>query len=236
MDDHALIDLRDVVFEYEPGRPLLVCPSLCLGRGVTLVLGPNGAGKSTLLRLIAGVERPTRGTVHVGGLELWEHEVDARRRMTYVPEHPELTPYASVVDVVRLACRLRGQPDHVAAEAIERVGLLEAGWRTVRELSLGQRRRAMLATALVGDPEVVVLDEPLESMDRATRDFLLARVAEWRDRGACVLVATHELEPFSSLADGVVSVRGGRLAHLTTLPEAAAERMALFTKAATVGV
>lgn len=101
---------------------------------------------------------------------------------------------------------------------------------------LGQRRRAMLATALVGDPEVVVLDEPLESMDRATRDFLLARVAEWRDRGACVLVATHELEPFSSLADGVVSVLGGRLSHVTKLPAAAADRTALFTKAATVGI
>ena len=102
----------------------------------------------------------------------------ARRGLAYVPEQPDLTPYATVREILDLVCRLRGEPRERGREALERVGLANLAHRSVRELSMGQRRRAVLAAAFVGTPRHVLLDEPLEAMDRGAREDLLA----WIDR------------------------------------------------------
>ncbi len=205
-----MISLRGVRYSYGPGGAVLECPELDVGPGLTLVLGPNGAGKSTLLRMVAGVERPDRGTVRVAGHDLWREEVAAREVLAYVPEYPDFTPYATVGEVLRLVCRLRRRPAGEGEEALERVGLAELRDRSVRELSMGQRRRALVAAALVGDPRVVVLDEPLETMDRGMRRLIVGWVERLCGAGRCVLVATHETEPFAGLASRVLLVSGGR--------------------------
>jgi ABC-type multidrug transport system ATPase subunit len=214
-----VIHFRDIEFSYDGKTPALVIPSLEIGPGLTLVVGPNGAGKSTLLRIVAGVERPTRGTVTIDDLDLWRAEAEARRQLAYVPEHPELTPYASIADVLLLVARLRGAPRNAAAEVLERVGLLESAWRTVRELSMGQRRRALFATALIGDPRVIVLDEPLETMDHAMRDLICTWVRARRAAGATILIATHDLQPFAADAGAAIVIREGsaRFAEATEL-------------------
>jgi ABC-type multidrug transport system ATPase subunit len=176
-----------------------------------MVVGPNGSGKSTLLRLAAGVERPRTGTVSIDGHDLWRDEVAARRSLAFVPEHPELTPYASIADVLQLVARLRGATYDDVATALDRVGLLEVAWHTVRELSMGQRRRALFATALLGDPRVVILDEPLETMDHAMRDLIIEWTRERCAIGATVLLATHDLQPFAEDVDSVIVVRNGAL-------------------------
>jgi ABC-type multidrug transport system ATPase subunit len=214
-----VISLRGVRYSYGPGSAALDCPSLDVGPGLTLVLGPNGAGKSTLLRLVAGIERPDAGTVAVAGHDLWRAEVAARAALAYVPEYPDFTPYATVEEVLRLVCRLRGRPPEEGEGALERVGLAELRRRSVRELSMGQRRRALLAAALVGDPRVVILDEPLESMDRATRALIVGWVERLRGDGRCVLVATHETAPFARLADRLLRVEEGRTRLLDPVPE-----------------
>jgi len=225
-----LVRLRDVRFAYDPragaadGAPALACDALDVGAGLTLVVGPNGAGKSTLLRLVAGVEPPQHGRVWLDGHDLWRDEVAARARLAYVPEHPELAPYASVGDVVRLVARLRGLADDAAWAALERVGLHDLAHRTVRELSMGQRRRALLAAAFVGEPRVVVLDEPLEAMDRPTRAAIVAWAAARRAAGAAVLVATHEVAPFAPLVDAVLVVAAGAVRRATDMPDALAAR------------
>ncbi len=211
-----MIHLRDVQFSYDGKRPALDIPDLRIGAGLTLVVGPNGAGKTTMLRIAAGVERPPRGAVTVDGLDLWENEAEARRHLAYVPEHPELTPYATIADVLRLVARLRGVDPDAVAGVLDRVGLLEVAWHTVRELSMGQRRRALFATALLGTPRVVVLDEPLETMDHRMRGQITAWVRDRRAAGAAVLIATHDLEPFTADADAAVVMRGG-LAELVAL-------------------
>ena len=230
-----MIGLRGVRFSYDGNTPALDIPSLDVGPGLTIVVGPNGAGKSTLLRVVAGVERPAAGTVTIGGFDLWQSEAEARRLLAYVPEHPELTPYASIADVLLLVARLRGAPASSAANALDRVGLLESAWHTVRELSMGQRRRALFATALIGDPGVVVLDEPLETMDHAMRDLICDWVRGRRVSGATILIATHDLQPFAADVDSAIVIRGGsvrvagieelgatedRLAHLERLASA----------------
>src|SRR5215204_425944 len=116
-----MIALRNVRFGY--GRSIaLTCDALDLGPGITLLLGPNGAGKSTLLKLVAGVEHPNAGTVAIDGHDLWRDEVAARAALAYVPEHPDLTPYATVAEVLGLVCRLRGRPVDDGEAALTTVG------------------------------------------------------------------------------------------------------------------
>ena len=218
-DAVPLVRLDGVRFAYTSGGPpALRCDALAVGPGLTLVVGPNGAGKSTLLRVVAGVERPPDGRVHLLGHDVWRAEAAARAHLAYVPEHPELAPYASVGEVVRLAARLRGLPDGAASAALDVVGLGDLAHRTVRELSMGQRRRALLAAAFIGEPLVVVLDEPLETMDRPTRAAIVRWVAARRAAGAAVLVATHDVAPFAALVDAVLVVTAGHVAPGPALP------------------
>ncbi|MEP7345294.1 MAG: ABC transporter ATP-binding protein [Gemmatimonadaceae bacterium] len=205
-----MIQLRDIEFAYQRTRATLTVPALDVGAGLTLIVGPNGAGKSTLLRIIAGVERPARGTVSIAGADLWREEVEARRHLAFVPEYPELTPYATVVDVLRLVASLRGAPETAVVGALDRVGLFDAAGRTVRELSMGQRRRAMLATALVGNPRLVILDEPLETLDAEMRAFVRDWVFALRATSASVLVATHDFASFAPQVDAVIAVHDGK--------------------------
>src|SRR5580704_2699581 len=173
-----MIRLRHVQFSYRPGERILDDLSLEIGPGLTLLVGPNGSGKSTLLKILAGIERPDMGTAEIDGYDLWKDEVDARRHLAYVSEHPDLTPYATVRDVIALVCRLRSESLETGNNALARAGLARVADRSIREVSMGQRRRAVLAAAWVGSPKVVILDEPLEAMDRAIREEILL----WVDR------------------------------------------------------
>lgn len=136
-----MIELASVRFGYDEGAPVLDGLDLRLGPGLTLLVGPNGCGKSTLLKLVAGVERPDRGTIAIHGLDLWRDEEAARRPLAYVPEHPDLSPYASLLEVLRLVCRLRGEPVERAASALAEAGLAERAQASVRELSAGPSPR-----------------------------------------------------------------------------------------------
>jgi len=227
-----VIRLHQAAFSYRDAEPVLAGVDLEIAPGLTLLLGPNGCGKSTLLKLAAGIERPDSGRIEIDGHDLWTDEVAARRGLAYVPEQPDLTPYATVREVLDLVCRLRGEPREQGREALERVGLGKLSHRSVRELSMGQRRRAVLAAALVGTPRNALLDEPLEAMDRGAREDLLA----WTDRlvaaGAAVVVVSHEIEPFAPRATRAISVRDGRCVDAGPLPSDPAARLALLDRMA----
>jgi ABC-2 type transport system ATP-binding protein len=226
-----MIAMRQVKFGY--GRSVaLTCDALDIGPGVTLLLGPNGAGKSTLLKLVAGVEHPTSGTVTVDGHDLWHDEIAARAAIAYVPEHPDLTPYATVGEVLGLVCRLRGRPVDDGERALATVGLDGLGDRSVRELSMGQRRRAVLAAAFIGEPSNLLLDEPLEAMDRAMRSWLTSWITAASDRQATVVVATHDVEPFTALARRAIVVAGGVPRMMDPLPADAEARATLLDRSA----
>jgi len=204
-----MLRLDNVSFSYgrERNAPkVLNDVSLEIGPGLTLVLGPNGAGKSTLLRLAAGVERPERGAVFVSGYDLAVDEVAARRELVYLPEYPDLTPYASIAEILDLVCRLRGVVPTDVPGRLEAVGLAELQHRSVRELSLGQRRRAMVAAAWVGMPSLVILDEPFEAMDRNMRRMMREWIETRLDLSGTVLVATHHIEPLVERVDRVITI------------------------------
>jgi ABC-2 type transport system ATP-binding protein len=224
-----VISLRNVRFSYGTAAAFS-CDTMDVGAGVTLLLGPNGAGKSTLLKLVAGVEHPNAGTVTIDGHDLWRDEVAARAALAYVPEHPDLTPYATVSEVLGLVCRLRGRPLADGSNALRLVGLEGLGDRSVRELSMGQRRRAVLAAAFIGEPNTLLLDEPLEAMDRAMRAWLTSWITDASDRGATVVVATHDVEPVVRLARRAIVVADGSPRLIDPLPHDEAERMMLLDR------
>lgn len=224
-----MISLRNVRFAY--GKTVAFsCDTVDVGLGVTLLLGPNGAGKSTFLKLVAGVEHPNAGTVAIDGHDMWRDEVAARTALAYVPEHPDLTPYATVAEVLGLVCRLRARPLADGTNALRLVGLEGLGDRSVRELSMGQRRRAVLAAAFIGEPTTLLLDEPLEAMDRAMRDWLTSWITGASRRGATIVVATHDVEPFVDLARRALVVTGGAPRVVDPLPNDRAERMLLLDR------
>ena len=227
-----MISLRDVRFGYTRGTSAFSCDAMDVGPGVTLLLGPNGAGKSTLLKLISGVEQPTTGCVRIDGHDLWQDEVAARAALAYVPEHPDLTPYATVGEVLGLVCRLRGRPADDGARALEVVGLRDLGDRSVRELSMGQRRRAVLAAAFIGEPGTLLLDEPLEAMDRPMRQWLTSWISDASARDATIVIATHDVEPFVRLARCAIAVAQGGARVISPLPDEHDARMALLDRSA----
>jgi ABC-type multidrug transport system ATPase subunit len=230
-----VIRLSGVAFAYVPGEPVLAgvdAAEIALGPGLTLLLGPNGCGKSTLLKIAAGVEMPDRGRVEVDGHDLWTAEVAARQSLAYVPEQPDLTPYATVREILGLVCRLRGEPRAAGDAALARVGLAALAHRSVRELSMGQRRRAVLAAAFVGRPGHVLLDEPLEAMDRGARDDILAWIDGLVAAGATVVAVSHDLDPFAPRAARALTVRGGQCLAFDPLPGDPAARRALLERLA----
>jgi ABC-type multidrug transport system ATPase subunit len=217
-----------VSFSYDPGQPVVREASFTLGPGLTLLVGPNGCGKSTLLKLAAGVERPDRGRILVDGVDLWEREVEARRRLAYLPEFADITPYATLEDVLRLVCRLRGEPGASGSRALELFELADASGRSVRELSSGQRKRALFAAAFVGRPDHILLDEPLDALDRQVADDVLGWIGERADAGATVVVVSHGIEPLASLVTRALTMRGGFCMIHEGLPAAPAERLRLL--------
>ena len=223
-----MIRFLQAAFAYRPGEPVLAGINLEIPPGLTLLLGPNGCGKSTLLKLASGVERPDGGRVEIDGHDLWTDEVAARRGLAYVPEQPDLTPYATVREILGLVCRLRGEPRRAAEDALDFVGLKDLAHRSVRELSMGQRRRSVLAAALIGTPSHVLLDEPLEAMDRGARESILAWIDRLLAGDATVVVVSHDLAPFAPRADRAFTVRDGRCLRVDPLPGDPAERLALL--------
>ena len=227
-----MIRFHQASFAYRENEPVLSGVDLEIREGLTLLLGPNGCGKSTLLKMAAGIEKPDSGWVEIDGRDLWVDEEEARRGLAYVPEQPDLTPYATVGEILDLVCRLRGEPRQRGREALETAGLGSLAHRSVRELSMGQRRRAVLAAAFVGTPRHALLDEPLEAMDRTAREDLLAWVDRLLASGAAVVVVSHEIEPFVPRASRALGVRNGRCLDAGPLPSDLGERLALLDRLA----
>jgi thiamine transport system ATP-binding protein len=190
---------------------------------VLVVLGPSGCGKSTLLRAVAGLEPPTSGTIRLDGEELDGRRPDQRGIGLAFQEHA-LFPHRSVADNVAFGPRMRGWPhDQVRRrvdEVLATVDLAGFGERRVTELSGGEAQRVALARALAPRPRLLMLDEPLGSLDRALRDRLLVELPRvFADSGATVVHVTHDQDEALTLADRVAVLRRGRLVQIGTPDE-----------------
>ena len=183
----------------------------------TVVIGPNGCGKSTLLRLLAGLLDPTTGSVTVGGTP--PRPGDGRVGLAF--QQPRLVPWRSTFDNVALPLELMGVPAEErrsrATLALDRVGLTGAAALRARELSGGMAQRAALARALIGDPPVLLLDEPFSALDALTRETFNAELQQlWLETPRTVILVTHSVPEAVALADRVVVMtpRPGRVARV----------------------
>ncbi len=225
-----MIRFHDISFSYEKGKPVLQGIDLELQPGLTLLLGPNGCGKSTLLKLAAGVEKPESGLITIDSHDLWKDEVAARKSLAYLPEQPDLTPYASLKEILNLVCRLREEPLEKGTEALEFFGLQNVSHRTVRELSLGQRRRAVFAACFVGNQKNILLDEPIEGMDRNIQKEIISWIHRKVAAGALIVVVSHFIEPFVDVVSRAVTVKDGKAVVFKELPDTNDKKFALLEK------
>jgi ABC-2 type transport system ATP-binding protein len=193
--------------------------TLELRSGITGLVGVNGAGKSTLMRLITGHLRPDIGQVSIRGLDAWSSK--AKALVGYCPEIDAFYEEMSGRQFVEAMARLCGYPWREARrrtdEALAQVGMANRADRRLRGYSKGMRQRIKLAQALLSDPPLLVLDEPLSGIDPVGRAEFVALFQQLAARGKCLLVSSHELEELEKLTDHVAIMSRGRIAAADTV-------------------
>lgn len=195
--------------------------TLELTGGITGLVGANGAGKSTLIRLATGQSRPSLGRVTVRGVDAWDWR--ARRLVGYCPDHDAFYEDMTGRDFVHAMARLCGYPRadarRRADSTLDLVGMADRADRKLRGYSKGMRQRVKLAQALVHDPELLVLDEPLGGIDPVGRQEMLDLFRRLAASGKCLLVSSHELEELEKLTNHVAVMARGRIAAVGTLQQ-----------------
>lgn len=190
---------------------------------VTGYLGPNGAGKSTTLRMLLGLARPDAGRATIGGTPY--HRLPHPRRVVgAVIDSTGFHPGRSGRGHLRVVAQAAGIPSGRVAEVLDLVGLRGAADRHVGGYSLGMRQRLALASALLGDPPVLVLDEPTNGLDPEGVAWLRELLRLWAGEGRCVLVSSHLLSEVEQVVDRVVIIKDGRLVSEGTVAELAGAR------------
>ncbi len=187
--------------------------SFQIGPGVTALLGPNGAGKSTLFRMLCGLTAPTSGTVRVLGRDA-RKDRDVRGRLSLAPQQDAVFDRLSALGFVEMAGLTHGidQPELAAREALAIVELDADDPKYVGAYSKGMRQRVKLAAALVNDPSVLVLDEPLTGLDPVQRRRMIELFIGLGEKGKCLLVSSHVLDEVARLGSNVLVIAQGRLA------------------------
>ncbi len=199
-------DLRAVDgldFDVEPGT-------------VTGFLGPNGAGKSTTMRMVLGLDRPTAGTATVGGRDYREHPAPLRA-VGALLDAGAVHPGRSGRSHLRIAARSNGIPLSRVDEVVERVGLTGAARRRIKGYSLGMRQRLGIAGALLGDPPVLMFDEPVNGLDLEGVRWVRSLFRQCADEGRTVFVSSHLMSEVQLIADRVVIIGRGRLVADSTV-------------------
>ncbi|MCE9627445.1 MAG: ABC transporter ATP-binding protein [Candidatus Eisenbacteria bacterium] len=184
-------------------------------------LGPNGAGKTTTIKILTGLLKPTAGEAWLLGKSF--HDVESRRKLGFLPEQPYFYDYLNGVEYLELAARLSGLSARDAAKAarhwLGRVGLGERARMALRKYSKGMLQRLGLAAAMVHEPELLILDEPMSGLDPFGRRDVRDLVLEQRARGATVVLSSHILPDVEALCDRVGIVLRGKLERLASVGE-----------------
>ena len=193
--------------------------SFTVSRGtVTGFLGPNGAGKSTTLRMLLGLVRPSSGSATINGRR-YQDLRDPLRTVGAVLETPGAHPGRTAVNHLRIQAMAGDVEAGRIAEVLDLAGLADAAGRRVREFSLGMRQRLGLATALLCDPEIVILDEPANGLDPQGVHWLRGLLRSLAAEGRAVLVSSHIIAEVAQTADSVVIIDEGRLITQATIQE-----------------
>jgi heme exporter protein A len=194
--------LRGVEFAIEPGE-------------LAVLLGPNGAGKTTLLRILSTLSRPSAGLARIAGWALPAGATEARQRLGVVSHHPLLYGDLTAEENLRFYARLYGLPDPAEriTQRLTQVGLLARRRDLVRNYSRGMQQRLALARAMLHDPQVLLFDEPYTGLDQQAADMLDDLLRAAAEQGCTVLMTTHDLPRGLALANRVLILARGVIAH-----------------------
>ncbi|HEX4451177.1 MAG TPA: ABC transporter ATP-binding protein [Kofleriaceae bacterium] len=185
-----------------------------LDGGIIGLLGPNGAGKSTLMKMVAGLLKPSRGTLSVFGASPFATAA-VRARIGYAPEHEktwdELTPRELVTSMAELSGVPRREATQAAERALETMDMKASMYRRIRGFSKGMRQRVKLATAIAHDPDLLLLDEPLTGVDPMARADIVERIKRLAAAGKTIVVSSHVLYEIEALTSEIVVIYRGQV-------------------------
>jgi len=218
-DADAVVTLRGAAFGYGD-RAVLTDVDLTIHSGeIVAIVGPNGSGKSTLMKGVLGLNERVAGTVTLFGVD--SNEFHDRARLGYVPQRHTLSASArataeEIVSTGRLSRiawlgRLRATDRQIVARSLEVVGLADRAATEVSTLSGGQQRRVLIARALAGQPDVLIMDEPTAGVDAANQHVLADVLARLVERDVTMVIVTHELGALERLLTRIVVIDGGRI-------------------------
>ncbi|MEE4591823.1 ABC transporter ATP-binding protein [Streptomyces sp. DSM 41524] len=179
------------------------------------LVGPNGAGKTTTLSMITGLLRPDKGTVEIGGHDVWRDPVEVKARIGVLPEGLRMFERLSGRELLTYTGRLRGLPgaevDRRATQLLDVLDLAGAQSKLVIDYSTGMRKKIGLAAALLHNPEVLFLDEPFEGVDPVSAQTIRGVLERYTRSGATVVFSSHVMELVESLCDWVAVIASGRI-------------------------
>lgn len=202
--DHVALD--HVSFSVEKGQ-------------VLGFLGPNGAGKSTTMNILTGYISATEGTVTIGGYDIFEEPEEAKKHIGYLPEIPPVYPEMRVEEYLRFAAELkqveRSKRKQMVADIIEEVGITDMAKRLIRHLSKGYRQRVGLAAAMMGYPEVIILDEPTVGLDPA-QIIEIRELIRKLGKEHTIILSSHILSEVAEVCDHIIIINKGKLAASDT--------------------
>lgn len=188
--------------------------SVTIPAGITGLLGPNGAGKSTFMKLITGQLKPSKGSVTVLGQPIWNNP-SAYTRLGFCPEQDSFYERMTGLEWVSALVRLNGytstEAKDAALRALDAVDLVPAAGKKIGAYSKGMRQRVKLAQALVHDPDLLILDEPLTGMDPLMRRRTIRIIRDWARDGRSVLVSSHILHEVEAMTSNVLLINNGRI-------------------------
>lgn len=186
-------------------------------------LGPNGAGKTTSLRMIAGILRPTSGSVEISGIDLAVDPIAAKSRLGFIPDRPYIYEKLTGIEFLRFVAGLYNQEgpkiEHRARELLALFDLDEWCDQLIESYSHGMRQKLIISSAFVHRPEVIVVDEPMVGLDPKAARILKDLFREYTNRGNTIMMSTHTLEVAEAMCDRIAIIQGGVIRALGTMDE-----------------
>lgn len=228
MSESSVVVLQDLRVAFSGGKLVALDGiSIALRGGIVGLVGANGAGKTTLLRCVAGAQVPTSGSVSIGGVEARRYRQSGP--IGFIPAQPRFPAYLSVapfLDGLRRAC---GDPAMTECERdlASAFDLARLADRRLNTLSLGQSRRVEVVAALIGDPDLILFDEPTNGLDPIAMTQLRQGILAAERPGRCIVVSSHHLDELQRLASRVLFLREGRLVGDHAAAELAADGVTL---------
>jgi len=186
-------------------------------------LGPNGAGKTTTLRMIAGILRPTAGTIHIAGIDVMRDPIAAKSRLGFIPDRPFIYEKLTGTEFLRFVAGLFGQDgaqvEHRGRELLALFDLEDWRDELVESYSHGMRQKLIIASAFVHRPDVIVVDEPMVGLDPKAARTLKELFREYTNRGHTIMMSTHTLEVAETLCDRIAIIQRGQIRACGTMAD-----------------